>query len=395
MLKKLRQILIGCLTLLCFLTSIQPTYAIENTLLNDISATYAIVIDRDTNEVLSQKNADERMYPASLTKMMTAIIAIENLTDLNQTIMITEDMVAGLAEADASMAGFKVNDTPTVQDILYGIALPSGADATNAAAFTISGNIESYVELMNQKAQQIGMTNTHFVNTTGLHDENHYSTARDMATLLQYCLTNETFTTIFSSHSYVTSSLASAPEGIQLENTLFKAAEKNNYTIPGLIGGKTGFTYPAGRCLAAWEDINDMHLITVVANSDAYAPASPHVQDTNTILNQLQVWNTTALLSKDSVIQTIEVTHPLSEVDTIQVKAPEDLTLDLPTDAEKIVSCTLPSTVESTNSTQNLEGDLTVTVNNEIVYTTKIMVQVKAESHLLDKIIIWFQNLFN
>lgn len=381
-------------TVVMFSSMIQPVYAIENTLLNDITATYAIVIDRDTNEVLSQKNADEKMYPASLTKMMTAIIAIENLTDLNQTITITEEMISGLAEADASVAGFQVNDTPTVQDILYGIALPSGADATNAAAFTICGSIDSYVDLMNEKAQQIGMTNTHFVNTTGLHDDNHYSTARDMAKLLQYCLNNETFSTIFSSHSYTTSSLTSHPEGIQLESTLFKAAERNNYSIPGLIGGKTGFTYPAGRCLAAWEDVNDMHLITVVANSSVEATNSPHVGDTDNILNQLQSWNTTAILSKENVVTTIQVTHPCADTDTIEVKAPEDLSLDLPTDAQTTITCTLPTTVESTNSKQNLEGDLTVTVNNEVVYTTKIMIQVQAESHLLDKIIIWFSNLF-
>ena len=381
-------------TVVMFSSMIQPVYAIENTLLNDITATYAIVIDRDTNEVLSQKNADEKMYPASLTKMMTAIIAIENLTDLNQTITITEEMISGLAEADASVAGFQVNDTPTVQDILYGIALPSGADATNAAAFTICGSIDSYVDLMNEKAQQIGMTNTHFVNTTGLHDDNHYSTARDMAKLLQYCLNNETFSTIFSSHSYTTSSLTSHPEGIQLESTLFKAAERNNYSIPGLIGGKTGFTYPAGRCLAAWEDVNDMHLITVVANSSVEATNSPHVGDTDNILNQLQSWNTTAILSKENVVTTIQVTHPCADTDTIEVKAPEDLSLDLPTDAQTTITCTLPTTVESTNSKQNLEGDLTVTVNNEVVYTTKIMIQVQAESHLLDKIIIWFTNLF-
>lgn len=381
-------------TVVMFSSMIQPVYAIENTLLNDITATYAIVIDRDTNEVLSQKNADEKMYPASLTKMMTAIIAIENLTDLNQTITITEEMISGLAEADASVAGFQVNDTPTVQDILYGIALPSGADATNAAAFTICGSIDSYVDLMNEKAQQIGMTNTHFVNTTGLHDDNHYSTARDMAKLLQYCLNNETFSTIFSSHSYTTSSLTSHPEGIQLESTLFKAAERNNYSIPGLIGGKTGFTYPAGRCLAAWEDVNDMHLITVVANSSVEAANSPHVGDTDNILNQLQSWNTTAILSKENVVTTIQVTHPCADTDTIEVKAPEDLSLDLPTDAQTTITCTLPTTVESTNSKQNLEGDLTVTVNNEVVYTTKIMIQVQAESHLLDKIIIWFTNLF-
>ena len=178
MAKKILRLLL-CIGFVCFsFIPCTKIYAFENTVLDNISATFAIVIDRDTNQILAEKDADTKMYPASMTKMMTAIIAIENLTDLNQQITITQDMIAGLIEQNASLAGFKVGDTPTVQDILYGIALPSGADATNAAAFTISGSIEAYVDLMNEKAQAIGMTNTHFVNTTGLHDENHYSTAR-------------------------------------------------------------------------------------------------------------------------------------------------------------------------------------------------------------------------
>lgn len=376
------------------IVSIQPIQAIDTTVLDSIGSTYAIVIDRDTNQVLCEKDADTKLYPASLTKMMTAIIAIENLQDFNQTITITEEMLAGLKEQDASLAGFEVGDTPTIQDVLYGIALPSGADATNAAAFTISGSIEAYVKLMNEKAQQIGMTNTHFVNTTGLHDENHYSTARDLSKLLQYCLNNETFKTIFSTHTYTTSSLTSSINGITFINSLFKAAETNNYAIPGLIGGKTGFTYPAGHCLAAWEDINDMHLITIVCNSDAYANNSPHVADTNTILEQLQSWNKKALLTKDDIVTTIEVTHPYAKSDTLSIKAPEDCILDLPNDVESSITCTLPPSISASLKSQNIEGDLTVTVQGEVVYTTKIMVKIKAESHLLDKISLWFSSVF-
>ncbi len=374
--------------------SIQPIQAIDTPILDSISATYAIVIDRDTNQVLCEKDADAKLYPASLTKMMTAIIAIENLQDFNQTITITDEMIAGLKEENASLAGFEAGDTPTVQDVLYGIALPSGADATNAAAFTISGSIEAYVERMNEKAQQIGMANTHFVNTTGLHDENHYSTARDLSKLLQYCLSNETFQTIFSTHTYTTSSLASAINGIELTNTLFKSAETNNYAIPGLIGGKTGFTYPAGHCLASWEDINDMHLITIVCNSDAYAYNAPHIADTNTILEQLQSWNQKALLAKDNVIATIEVTHPHAESEIMSIKAPEDCILDLPNDVEASITCTLPTTVSSSLNSQNIEGDLTITVQNEVVYTTKIMIKIKAESHLIDKLSLFLSSIF-
>lgn len=393
MFKKIKALVLIALSIFSLTCNSYQPKALETNLLDSIQSTYAIVIDYDTNQVLASKNADERMYPASLTKMMTAIIAIENLTDMSQTITITDEILDGLIAANASRVGFKTGDTPTVQDILYGIALPSGADATNAAAFTICGSIEAYVELMNNKAQEIGMTSTHFVNTTGLHDDNHYSTARDMATLLEYCLTNETFSTIFSTHEYTTSALTSAPEGIQLTNTIFKAATNNNYEIPGLIGGKTGFTYPAGYCLAAWSEVNGMHLITVTANADAYSYSAPHVQDTDTLLHSLQSWNKTSLLTKNSEISTITVTHPMSDDETIVIKAPEDVIMDLPNDTSYEITCSLPSSIEAINSEQNLEGDITVSANGETIYTSKIMIQIPAQKHLADKFVTWLKNL--
>ena len=161
-----------------------------------------------------------------------------------------------------------------------------------------------------------------------------------------------------------------------------------------MIGGKTGFTYPAGHCLASWEDINDMHLITVVANADAYAPASPHVKDTDSILNQLQSWNRVATLSTQSVVSTVKVKHIFAEEDTIEVKSPIDFNYDLPQDIHPEVTCTLPQTISSANTSQNLEGDLTISYNGEIFYTTKLMVKIPKESHLLDRIALWFQKVF-
>ena len=388
--KKIKKLLLIFVTLISLHTTTYQAKA-DDSLTQDLSAVYAIVMDRDTNQILSQKNADEKMYPASMTKLMSAIVAIENFTDLNQTITITQEMLAGLSEAGASVAGFQVNDTPTVQDILYGIALPSGADATNAIAFTLCGGIDGYVEKMNEKAQEIGMNNTHFVNTTGLHDENHYSTVHDIALLLQYCLKNQTFSTIFSTHEYTTSALASHPNGIVLESSLFKAATQNQYTITGLIGGKTGFTYPAGRCLASWEDFQNMHLITVVADADPYDSSAPHIRDTDQICNALQNWSQQEILTKQNTITTMQVTHTISKPDTIDIKAPDDLKLDLAENDSVSIKCTLPQTISCRNTTQNIEGDLTITVNDELVYNTRIMVKVKAESHLLDRIVNYFK----
>lgn len=385
-----------CAFLLC--TSCFEIHASDDALTSDIPSDYAIVIDRDTNQVLSEKNADEKMYPASMTKMMTAILAIENLTDLDQTITITDEMIAGLMDEDASVVGFIAGDQPTVRDLLYGIALPSGADACNAVAYTISGSIDAFVELMNQKAIEIGMQNTHFVTVTGIHDDDHYSTARDIALLLQYCLQNETFETVFSARSYTTEgTLVSYPNGIELTNTIWDGAEAAGLTLTGLIGGKTGFTYPAAYCLASWEDVNDMHLISVTAHceiSDIYS-YSPHLFATDSILDALAAsWGKQVTLSKDTQVASITVTHAIGDEEVIAVNAPEDVTLDLASGSEPVITCTLPDTVQAESVKQNLEGDLTVTLNDEVLYSTKIMVQIPEETNFFAKIMLYLKKHF-
>ena len=144
---------------------------------------YVYLMDADSGQVLVNKNGDEKMFPASLTKIMTEILAIENLPDLDAQVTITSQMLSGLAEANASVAGFSAGDQPTVRDLLYGCALPSGADAVNALCYTVAGSVSDFVAMMNAKAAELCMNATHFVNATGLHDENHYSSARDIAIL--------------------------------------------------------------------------------------------------------------------------------------------------------------------------------------------------------------------
>lgn len=390
------------ISLLCIVSTYVPciqAHALDDhSLTNEIQADYAIVIDRDTGQVLSEKNADEKMYPASMTKMMTAILAIENLADLNQTVTITSEMLDGLMDENATVAGFIEGDQPTVQDLLYGIALPSGADACNAVAYTISGSIDAFVELMNQKASEIGMNNTHFVTVTGIHDDDHYSTARDIATLLQYCLQSETFKTVFSSHSYTTTgTLISYPAGLQLTNTIWDSSEYYGISLDGLIGGKTGFTYPAAYCLASWEDVNDMHLISVVAHcdTDESITYAPHLIATNSILNQLSSsWNSQVILTTDTTVASVTVTHAFGQDEVITVKAPEEIKLDLPNDAEAVVTCTLPERIQADSTSQNLEGDLTISVNDEVLYTTRIMVQIPKESSLIGNVILYLKKHF-
>ena len=150
-----------------------------------ISSDYVYMVDLDTNQVMVDEGSEEIIYPASMTKMMTLLVAIENAPDLDQTMVLEAEVFEGLAEAHASVAGFSLGETVTVRDLLYGLFLPSGADASRALALLEAGSEEAFVAMMNDKAQQLGLQNTHFVNATGLHDDDHYSCARDMAVIGQ------------------------------------------------------------------------------------------------------------------------------------------------------------------------------------------------------------------
>ena len=182
---------------------VQPIYALSTYNddvydFNTLTSEYIYIYDLTNDRLVYSRKGDDQFYPASLTKMMTLIVGIENIPDVNQTMVLTSDIFDGLIEAQASRAGFGIDDTVSMLDLFYGIMLPSGAECTRAIAKTVAGSEEAYVELMNQKAQELGMEHTHFVNTSGLHDENHYSTPHDMAILLKYCLQNELFNTIFT-----------------------------------------------------------------------------------------------------------------------------------------------------------------------------------------------------
>lgn len=225
------------------------------------------------------------MYPASMTKIMTTIVAIENLSDLNQEITVTNDMIANLYAQDATQAGFQPGETVPAIDLLYGVMLPSGADCCIALADTIAGSEEGFVELMNQKAEKLGLENTHFCNTTGLHADDHYSTARDIAELLRYALKNSTFREIIESPYHSTPGTNVHPDGITFYSTMFKNLSDTTVIDGKIMGGKTGFTSEAGCCLASFAEIDDIEYILVTAG--AYQAGTPHIDDAVKLYNRL------------------------------------------------------------------------------------------------------------
>ncbi len=255
--------------------TVQPTSTPEPTpyVSCDISAdaiisNYAYMIRVSDGQVMLDKNADSMMYPASMTKVMTALIAIENLPDLDEQITITSDMVYPFYEQEASMAGFCEGETVTVRDLLYGILLPSGADACAAISMRVAGSEESFVNLMNQKAAELGLTGTHFSNCTGLHSEDHYMTCKDMAMLFETAIQNPTFKEIITAHDYTCPADDYYPEGLYFSSTMFKSLTSENLSNGAVImGGKTGTTDEAGYCLTSFAQYNNEIYILVTSGA--------------------------------------------------------------------------------------------------------------------------------
>lgn len=242
----------------------------QNVLL-DTTSKHAILLDAQSGQILAQKRADERAAPASLTKMMTVLLAIETEPDLDKQVTLPEDIFPALQTEKASMAGFVPDETVTVRDLLYGAMLPSGAECCEALAQLVSGSEENFAALMNQKAAELGMKNTHFTNATGLTDAEHYSSAADMAKLLQAALQNTTFRMIFTTEHYTTTATEQHPEGVSLTSTLLGKLDGTELPEGAQIeGGKTGYTAAAGLCLASLATVNGKEyiLVTLAAPGD-------------------------------------------------------------------------------------------------------------------------------
>lgn len=261
-----------------------------------ITGENVILYNMNDDKILYSKNADEIVEIASLTKMMTALVTIENTSDLAKEITITEKDFEGTT--GYSKAGFKVGDKVTYEDLLYGILLPSGADAVNAAVNNTLG-YKKFIAIMNETAKKIGMNNTNFSNPIGKDDKNNYSTASDIAKLLKYSLKNETFKKVFTTKSYKTTN------GLNLKSTV--SNYDNILQTNKIDGAKSGFTKQAGRCLASITNLHDVNYLLVVIKSSTEYPYNA-VKDTISIYNYYdENYSYQSILDNDTFIKEIPI----------------------------------------------------------------------------------------
>ncbi|MEG0077616.1 D-alanyl-D-alanine carboxypeptidase family protein [Anaerorhabdus sp.] len=375
----MKKILIICMLIVGYLFAPLQIQAEEEK--PEITSDYVYMFDRTTGQVFWDKGSTEKIYPASMTKIMTALVAIENITDFDQQVLIDETIMAGLKEAGASRAGFNVGDVVTMRDLVYGTLLPSGAECTQALAYTISGSVEGYVDLMNQKAQEIGMTNTHYANTTGLHDDNHYSTLQDIALLLEYALKNEEFYQVFTSDTYQAGTSFNYPtQGLKMESTSYKyinnPASNLPYqvTIDGFLGSKSGYTVEARYCLASIATINDMDIMLITAHAWIERKIPSHYLDAGIIYNTYRdLYQRATVFNEGDTIQESVMKYRFfnKEVDWLM---PQTLIWDLPIDiANYQVDITIPEVIDENIKKGDVVGQLVITSFGDEVYRQDII----------------------
>ena len=231
-----------------------------------VDAKAAMLVDLNTNRVIYEQNPDERVYPASLTKIMTCLLVLEN-GNLSDTVTVTESAFSDI-DSSSSVSGLQVGEELTVENLLYCMMLMSGNEASNVAAEYIAGNIPDFVRMMNERAYELGCENTHFCNPHGLHDDEHYTTARDLVKIVQAALKSATFKQITNTAEYaMPATNLSGERTLKTTNQLIWNSTGNAFYYSRAEGIKTGYTSQAGRCVISAARGDGLYLLGVVCGA--------------------------------------------------------------------------------------------------------------------------------
>ncbi|QRG86539.1 D-alanyl-D-alanine carboxypeptidase family protein [Bulleidia sp. zg-1006] len=250
-------------------------------LFHGTQSSHYLLMDLNNDEILEKKKGSEKIYPASLTKMMVVYVALNHIQDNQKTAVISPKLLNKLSSQGAATSKYPVNTPITYEDLLYGIALPSGADCSVTLAHALFHNSNGFVKEMNSTAKKLGMNHSHFDNVTGLHSPNHYTTLKDLSIFLKVALKNANFQKYFSAMTY------KSKVGITLYHTLYRNIQKTGLRLPGYQGSKTGYTAQAGHCLALWFQQGGHRYLYLASGGPGGIYISSHLSDAHLIVTRL------------------------------------------------------------------------------------------------------------
>jgi D-alanyl-D-alanine carboxypeptidase (penicillin-binding protein 5/6) len=377
-LQMIKRTLIYLLIIFSILSNLNLAYASPN-----ILSESAILIDAASGTILAQKNPDKKMYPASLTKIMTAILAIE-MGKLTDVITVDDDTPF---EIEGSHIALEPGEILTLKDLLYSLMLPSANDAASAIAKHYGKNLDGFVKIMNEKAKELGAYNTNFANPHGLHDVNHYTTAADLALITQYAMKNETFRKIVETTRYEikTTNKKDEPRYFTTLNKLLYNTTNNQIYVDGTYispyyeyatGAKTGYTPEAGNCLAATATKNGTELIAVTMKGISLEM----YQDTHNLFNYgFEEYQNITLINKNTFIKNIKISNGDSK--EISIITETDLTALLEKGSmDNIKSNVIMNDIDLPIERNDVVGKIEYTLNNEIIGTVNLITPISVKS---------------
>lgn len=324
---RVKKILICVIMSLILILFEIPTsvYAAESNDINiDIGSSSCILIESKTGRILYEKDAYSKYYPASTTKIMTALLTLENVSDLKEVATVSYNSVFTVPSGYSTDL-LKVGEELTIEDLLYALLVKSSNEAANVLAEHISGNVESFATMMNTRAVELGCKNTHFVNPNGIHNENHYTTAYDLSLITQEAMKNETFRKIVSTASYTlpsTNKYDRIDRNLITTNDIIRKSSKYYYEYA--IGIKTGYTTPAKNCLVAGANKDGVELILVLLHADKLNSNRESVRDIDAKNLFEYVYNNFSektIVDANGAVDTIKVKNATSKTKNLRLLA--------------------------------------------------------------------------
>ncbi len=389
-LKRSSSVIFAAVVLLCSLNT--ATFATKPS----VTAGAAILMDTSTGNILFEKNAEKKMYPASTTKIMTALVALDAVKaeeiSLAQPLTLSSAAYQGL-DPDGSSIALKAGEAMTLEGLLQGLLIASGNDAAVTIAEGISGSIEQFVAKMNEKAAALGLENTHFVNPHGLHNDQHYTTAYDMARLARYAMQNDTFRSIVEcAHIYLPATNMSDKRYFINTNNLVSRMRYPYYFYEKATGIKTGSTDQAGYCLVSSAEDKGKSVIAVVFNAEDISIS--HNESKAILEHGLSDFTLKTLAKRDDIFGEVKLKHAADGTDHLLLSAKENLDALFPNggDLEKIeVQCEIPEKVYAPISAGQVIGKARFLYEGKQVGEVELCSTVEIKRHFLGFLFTFFE----
>ena len=371
----------------------------------DVDAEAVYFINLDTGKVIYEKDADKKVYPASTTKIMTALLALENIPDLDTPqIELKLYIQNALSGTGASLAGILRGETFTPRELLYAALLPSGNEAAMMLGdYVGDGSLDYFAEMMNEKAAELGAVNTHFVNASGMHDDDHYTTAYDMYLITMAALENETFREIVSTNYYYAGEDQNG-NPLHWNTTNFLISPGSTYYYPYATGVKTGTTDEAGRCLVSTAEKDGYHYLMVMMGAPQYDSNGEKLEENMVFKQTIELYDwafssfsNKTLIEKDVGVGEVPLKLARGGKDYLLIKSGEVFTDLLPNEIEAssiTMELDLPAVVNAPIKEGDQVGAIRLMLASEEIGSVPAVAAEDVDASLIATLIDQFKRLF-